>query len=201
MLDFPTLPVLLLLLLVMMSPAPSAWRTSGRSVSLNTRPSGFCPAAATCSVNRASAPGDGWTDSVQTSWSQFPPTDTANWWAASGNWSVSSLVFALRGCPVCRVRSDFYLPSWSLVGGGAKERLARSCRQRCRCATGLGSCGSVLGCGSALTQVPPLRFPGRTSAASRPKTGSAPLTMTVAIWLPEGWRWAETTWCFRAQHP
>ncbi|XP_029696817.1 E3 ubiquitin-protein ligase makorin-1-like isoform X1 [Takifugu rubripes] len=38
----------------------------------------------------------------------------------------------VKGCPVCRVRSDFYLPSDSIVEGEEKEQLIKSTKQRCR---------------------------------------------------------------------
>ncbi|XP_029689273.1 putative E3 ubiquitin-protein ligase makorin-4 [Takifugu rubripes] len=38
----------------------------------------------------------------------------------------------VKGCPVCRVRSDFYVPSESMMEGEEKEQLIISTKQRCR---------------------------------------------------------------------
>lgn len=42
------------------------------------------------------------------------------------------LCWLFRGCPVCRVKSDFYLPSASMLDGEEKEQLIISIKQRCR---------------------------------------------------------------------
>lgn len=100
----------------------------------------------------------------------------------------------LRRCPVCRVHSDFYLPSVSMVEGEEKERLIRSARRRCRFVLGfrLMEKHRPSYFDSMLAQMSDSCFclwvPEKNSASLRLSLDSAPLKSGVDMPQPEDLR-------------